>query len=222
MDFVSVLITAMKRLLPFALALSFAAAHALEWKTESISLKTVPLQKTTETAFEFTNTSAKPVTIKSVDTSCDCLEASPSATVIAPGASGRITARFTVGDRFGLYHRTIIVSTDEGTPPVALSVELDVPEAATLSPRSVEWKIGAPANEQAVEIAVTDGVTLDLTSVQATSDAFTTRLETVEAGRKYRLHVAPKATQELTNAAFRLHGKANGQDLVLSAYGNVR
>lgn len=203
--------------------LTTSAAHALEWKTDHLSLKTVPLQKTTETAFEFKNTSDKPVTIKSVDTSCDCLDARASATVIAPGASGRIEAKFTVGDRFGVYRRTIIVATDEPGSATALTVELDVPEAATLSPRSVEWKIGAPATEQAVEIVVTEGVVLNIASVQATSDDFVTRLETVEAGRHYRLYVTPKATKELTNAAFRLYGKAGtGQDLVLSAYGNVR
>ena len=215
----------MKPLLPFILALSLAAlpASALEWKTQHLSLKTAPLQKTTEADFEFTNPSAKPVTIKGVDTSCDCLDAAASAPVIAPGATGRIHAKFTVGDRFGIYRRTIIVSTDEGTPPVALTVELDVPEAATLSPRSVEWKVGAPATEQTVEIAVTEGVTLDIATVQATSDAFTSRLETVEAGHRYRLHLAPKSTKEATNAAFRLYGKAGtGQDLVISAYGNVR
>lgn len=198
-------------------------ASALEWKTEHLTLRTAPLQKTTETAFEFTNTSAKPVTIKSVDTSCDCLDAVPSAKVIAPGASGRIHAKFTVGDRFGVYRRTIIVSTDEDLPPVALTVELDVPEVASLSPRSVEWKVGAPAAEQAVVVDVAAGVTLDISSVQATSDAFAIHLETVEAGRRYVLHVAPKSTKEGTNAAFRLFATAStGQNIVLSAYGNVR
>lgn len=211
--------------LTFTLTLTLAAlpAFALEWKTEHLALKTAPLQKTTETFFEFTNTSDKTVTITSVDSSCDCLDATASAKVIAPGASGRIHAKFTVGDRFGIYRRTIIVSTDEGRAPVALSVELDVPEVATLSPRSVEWPLNAPATEQAVEIAVTEGIDLAISHVQGTSDAFATRLETVEPGRRYRLHIAPKSTQSATNAAFRLYGKTtSGQDLILSAYGNVR
>ena len=215
----------MKSLLTFALTLALAAlpAAALDWKTTHVELTTAPLQKTTETSFEFTNPSDKPVTIRGVDSSCDCLDATASAKVIAPGAAGRIHAKFTVGDRFGIYQRTIIVSTDEGTAPVALTIQLDVPEAATLTPRSVEWKIGAPATEQAVEIAVTPGLELTISNVQATSDAFTSRLETVEPGRRYRLHLAPKTTAEVANAAFRLYAKAgSGEDLVLSAYGNVR
>lgn len=207
----------------FTLTLGLLPASALEWKATHLSLKTAPLQKTTETFFEFTNSSAKPVTITGVDTNCDCLDATASDKLIAPGATGRIHARFTVGDRFGIYRRTIIVSTDEGQPPVALTVELDVPEAATLIPRSLEWKTGGPAVEQSLEIAVTEGVELTITTVQGTSDAFATHLETVEPGRRYLLHVAPKSTQAATSAAFRLYGRtAGGQDLVLSAYGNVR
>lgn len=217
----------MKTRLPFTFALTLALAalpaFALEWKTTHLELRTAPLQKTTETFFEFTNSSDKTVTITDVESSCDCLDATASAKVIAPGASGRIHAKFTVGDRFGLYQRTIFVSTDESKVPVALTVQLDVPEFATVTPRSVEWKLGAPAAEQTVEIAVADGLELTFSTVQATSDAFAARLEIVEAGRRYRLHITPKSTQEAANAAFRLYGRTPaGQNLVLSAYGNVR
>jgi hypothetical protein len=198
-------------------------APALEWKTQHVSLKTAPLQKVTETAFEFTNTSEKTVTITSVDSSCDCLDAFPSAKTFAPGASGRINAKFTVGDRSGVYRRTIIVATDENDAPVALTVELDVPEVATLSPRSLEWKLQGPAAEQAVEVEVAPGLALTISHVQGTSDHFIHRLEILEAGRRYRLYLAPKSTAEVANAAFRLYAKAaSGEDLVLSVYGNVR
>lgn len=215
----------MKSLLTFTFAFVLAAlpALALEWPVTHLALKTAPLQKTTETAFAFTNTGDKPVTITSVDSSCDCLEVTPSAKTFAPGASGRIHARFNLGDRSGVLRRTITVATDEGTPPVALTVELNVPEVATLSPRSLEWKLHGPAAEQTVEIAVTPGLELTFSHVQATSEAFDHRLETIEAGRRYRLHLAPKSTSKSANAAFRLHAKtATGEDLILSAYGNVR
>lgn len=214
----------MKPLLTFALTAALAAvsAHALEWKTMHLSLRIAPLQRTTETAFEFTNTSDRPVTIKGVDASCDCLDARASADVIAPGARGLIHAKFTLGERSGLYRRTIIVSTDEPGPPVALTVELDVPDVATLTPRSLEWKIGEPVVEQTVEIRVTDGIGLTVDEYAPTSDAFILRLETLEPGRHFRLHAVPKTTQRAASAAFRLYGQAGGQPIVLSAYGNVR
>lgn len=211
--------------LPLLTALLFATltARALEWKTQHLSLQAAPLQKTAEAYFEFTNSSAKSVTITGLDTSCDCLDATASAKVIAPGASGRINAKFNLADRYGQLRRTIIVSTDEGSVPTALTVQLDVPEAAALSPRSLEWKLGADATEQTVEINVTEGISLEIAEVKATSDAFATRLEVVERGRHYRLHVTPRSTKDAASAAFRLYANTGGgQALVLSAYGNVR
>ena len=198
-------------------------ARALDWKTQQLSVKAAPLQKSAETSFEFTNSSTKTVTILGVDTSCDCLEATPSAQSFAPGASGRISARFTLGDRLGVYERTITVTTDEATEPVSLHVQLDVPELASLTPRSIDWKLNGEAESRVIDISVADGLELDLSSVQPTNEGFTSRLETVETGRHYRLHLAPRHTREVTNAAFRIFGKAkSGQDIVLSAYGNVR
>lgn len=205
------------------LAVTAVCASALEWKTTHLELKVAPLQKTTEAWFEFTNSSPRAVKITRVDSSCDCLDATPSATVIAPGASGRINAHFSLADRYGVLRRTILVTTDEGTAPTALTAQLEVPETATLAPRSVEWKLGAALTSQAVEVSIADGIELALHTVHATSDAFTTRLETVAAGRHYRLHVTPRSTAAVANAAFRLYGKTpSGQDVVLSAYGNVR
>lgn len=213
----------MKALTVTVLLLATASAHALEWRTQHLALKIAPLQKTAEAFFEFTNSGSRPVTITGVDSSCDCLDATASAKVVAPGATGRINAKFTVGDRYGIYRRTIIVSTDEGGQPAALTVELDVPEAATLSPRSLEWKLGAEAAEQTVEIDVTEGIMLEISEVKGTSDTFVTHLETIESGRRYRLHVTPQSTKAASSAAFRIYAKSgNGQNLVLSAYGNVR
>ncbi|RXK55798.1 DUF1573 domain-containing protein [Oleiharenicola lentus] len=214
----------MKSLAAVLILLSVAApAVALEWKTQHLSLNPAPLQKNAEAYFEFTNTSGKPVTILGVDSSCDCLEATPSAKVIAPGASGRINARFSLADRYGQLRRTILVTTDESATPVALTVQLNVPEAAELTPRSLEWKVAAESVEQIVEIVVAPEVSLILTEVKSTSDAFATRLETIRPGKHYRLHVSPRSTHNAASAAFRLHGRgADGQAIVFSAFGNVR
>ena len=211
-------------LFAFCLALlAPAPALALDWKTQHLLIKAAPLQHTADTAFEFTNSGAQPVTILGVETSCDCLEAAPSAQIIAPGASGRITAKFHFGDRHGVYERIITVATDEAPRPVVLRVQLDVPEPASLTPRVLEWKLRGPADAQTIEIAIAPDIELSITGVQPTSEVFTARLETVEPGRRYRLYVAPQHTRAAASAAFRLHATSpTGQPLVLSAYGNVR
>jgi len=207
----------------FLAGLAAVPALALDWKSTTAVIKSAPLQRIAETAFDFTNTGSRPVAILSVDVSCDCTEATPSAQTFAPGASGQIHVRFHFGDRTGQYERTITISTDEAREPVTLRVQLDVPELATLTPRSVDWKLNGPAWEKIVDIVITDGLELTVTTVLPTSGLFNHRLETVAAGRHYRLYLSPLSTKEVSNAAFRIYAKAkDGQDLVFSAYGNVR
>ena len=207
----------------FTLLLAPLSASALEWKSEHASIKAVPLQRKAETVFSFTNTSDRAVTITAIDTSCDCTVATPSAKTFAPGAQGTITAHFDLTGAAGTLQRLIVVSTDEGKPATALAVELEIPDVARLTPRALEWKRGGPADEAAVDIEVTPGIELTIAEVRPTSAAFSHRLEILEAGRHFRLHIAPKDTTKAANAAFRLYAKtAGGEAVVFSAYANVR
>ena len=196
---------------------------ALEWKTRTLDFTTAPFQTTQDATFGFTNTGRKPVTILEVESNCDCLEAAADQRIYAPGATGVIRASFHVGDRLGLYERLIKVVTDENPEPVRLRVRIEVPELVTLAPRSVAWKLQEPALEKAVDLVVRPGLAINFTRVQPTSGDFTARLETIEAGRHYRVYLQPPRTAEPANAAFRIFGRAaTGQDIVVSAYGNVR
>lgn len=211
------------RLLPCLLAGAVLPCAALEWKAQTLNFTTAPFQSTQEATFEFTNPGPKSVTILEVESNCDCLEAAADRRVYPPGATGVIKTSFTVGDRLGLYERRIKVLTDESPEPVRLLVRIEVPELVTLSPRSVAWKLHDPAEEKIVDLEVIPDVKINFTRVLPTSGDFSARLETVEAGRRYRVHLKPPATAQPANAAFRILGQAaSGQDVVVSAYGNVR
>ncbi len=198
-------------------------AAALEWKALTLDFTTAPFQATQEATFQFTNTGSKPVTILDVESSCDCLDAAADRQVYAPGASGVIKTNFHVGDRLGLYERRIKVVTDESPEPVRLLVRVEVPELVVLTPRSVAWELREPAVEKSVELTVIPGVKINFTRVQPTSGDFAARLETIEAGRRYRVYLKPPETAAPANAAFRILGQAaSGQEIVVSAYGNVR
>ncbi len=196
---------------------------ALDWKTRELSFTTAPFQTTQEAAFEFTNRSDKPVTIREVTSNCDCLSAATDRMVYSPGEKGVLTFSFSIGDRLGLYQRRLKVVTDESPDPVHLLVRVEVPELVTLTPRSVAWSLHEAPSEKPVDLEVIPGVTIDFTRVQPTSGTFAARLETLEAGRRYRVYLKPPATTQPANAAFRIFGRAlSGQEVVVSAYGNVR
>lgn len=196
---------------------------ALDWKTRELSFTTAPFQSTQEAAFEFTNRSHKPVTIREVMSNCDCLSAATDQLVYAPGEKGVLKFSFSIGDRLGLYLRRLKVMTDESPDPVHLLIRVEVPELVTLTPRSVTWSRHEAPTEKSVDLDAIPGVTIDFTRVQPTSGDFAARLETLEAGRRYRVYLKPPATAQPANAAFRIFGRAlSGQEVVVSAYGNVR
>ncbi|MBL9215854.1 MAG: DUF1573 domain-containing protein [Opitutaceae bacterium] len=196
---------------------------ALDWEARTQTLAPAPFQLTQDVRFAFRNSGSRPVTILDLATNCDCLEAVSDRRTYAPGTAGVITARFTVGDRFGLYERFISVTTDEQAQPVRLTVRIQVPEVATLAPRTVTWQRGGPADERTVLIQVAEGIRIEFTETSVTTPTFTAHLVPREAGRSYVLAVKPAAgTVDAASAAIRVFGRAaSGQPVVVSAYANV-
>ena len=213
---------------PFLAALLFGvcatASSALEWKAQSLQARTVPFQSTVEFLFEFKNDSTHPVTIFSVQTNCDCLDAATDLKIYQPGQSGQLKARFTVGDRLGLYQRSITVETDEPTSPTThLSVSIEVPEIVSLSQRMLDWRIGSAGKEQTVILRPVPGLAIDFHTAQATNEDFIVHLKTIKTGEVYRLTVKPKSTKRAANAAIRISGRDHaGRDVLVSAYANVK
>lgn len=205
------------------LASSVIPGAALEWQTRSLTLTTAPFQTTQDVIFHFTNTGRRAVRILGVESNCDCLVGTASAQIYAPGASGLITASFTIGDRLGLYERRIKVLTDESNEPVQLQVNIEVPEVVALTPRSLAWHLNETGTEKSLAVQVIAGLKINLTRVQVTNDGFAARLVAIEPGRSYRLYLKPHDTARPANAAIRIFGQAgSGQDVIVSAYGNVR
>lgn len=208
--------------LPLLAALALPCG-ALEWKTQSMTITTDPFQATQDAVFEFKNNGPRPVAVLDVQTNCDCLEASADRNIYPPGATGKIKARFTIGDRAGPYERIVILVTDESPSPVRLTVHFEVPEFATLAPRNVVWQASEAATEKIVELHSTPGLDIAFTEAQATNDAFTATLETVVAGRHYRLHLKPRGTAQPASAAIRVFGREkSGHEVVVSAYATVQ
>lgn len=198
-------------------------ACALEWARDAQSINVPALAKSVDVTFTYHNVGAKPVTIRAVETNCDCLQAAPDKTLIAPGERGEIRARFVVGDRSGGYERFITVHTDDRPTPQRLRIHLEVAEPAEVSPLNLVWEQDSPAEEKVAEVRVSAGVEIEFKDTFSTNAAFTARLETVRNGHHYRLHVKPTTTAAAANAAIRAQGvAANGDKIVVSAYANIR
>jgi hypothetical protein len=205
------------------IAFAFASSgFALDWKTETLNVTTAPFQQEISIDFEFSNHGAKPVTVREIETSCSCVRADSDRKLYDPGSSGTITAKFTVGDRGGLYERFLTVITDENAAPARLMLRVEVPDVASVTPRSVSWQLAGEPAEKIVEVKSLEGLQIVFSKAESTSNGFSARIETVEAGRLYRLHIKPDATNHADNAAIRIYGREkSGHDVLLSAYASI-
>jgi hypothetical protein len=77
--------------------------------------------------FEFRNTGTQPLRIQNVRASCGCTASAPEDSVVAPGASSTITARFDSRGKMGEQHKTVtVVSNDPTQPNVVLHLKCNV------------------------------------------------------------------------------------------------
>ena len=208
-----------RRVFVFFLGLLWAShTHALTWQATTIESRTEPFQKALTLTFAFKNTDDRRVAILDLQTDCSCITASADKKTYAPGESGLVTAQFALDDRSGLYERHLTVVTDESTPAQRLVVHIEVPELATLSPPSLEWRLNEEAVEKVIEVRTAESLRITFTQATLTNDTFIARLETITVGQIYQLVVTPRSTAAVTNAAIRIHG----HEVLVSAYANVR
>ena len=209
--------------LGLAMVFTFVGSgFALDWKTETLNITAAPFQQEISVNFEFSNHGAKPVTIREIETSCSCVRADSDRKIYDPASSGTIPAKFAVGDRGGLYERTLTVITDENAAPARLMLRVEVPDVAFVAPKSVSWQSAGDPGEKIVEIRSLQGLEIVFSKAESTSNTFSARLEMVEPGRLYRLHIKPDATSHVDSAAIRIYGREkSGHDVLLSAYASI-
>lgn len=205
------------------LGLLIVPASAISWRNQAVHLTTAPFQKTIEATFSFENDSPQSLAILDVQTTCDCLSATANQKIYAPGETGVITSRFTVGDRLGLYERKITVLTDINETPIFLSLSIEVPALAIVTPQTLRWAYDEPPQEKSLEIQSAGELSIAFTDVQTTSEAFSARLETITTGKHYRVFVQPKAAHSRANTAIRISGlESTGHRVEVSGYANIQ
>jgi hypothetical protein len=168
---------------------------ALAWDILKISKSAWSGDPEAVAVFRFHNAGTAPVVITSVSTSCGCTTTELAKGTFAPGEAGEIKATMQIGSRTGHQEKTITVIAG-GPPdlPAILTLAVDIQELVTCEPRLVLWHLGEVPSEKPVDLVA--GPSQAITRVTAVPDNPTVaaRVETVEAGRKYRLWIKPSST----------------------------
>ncbi len=170
---------------------------ALTWASTRAALAAVSGDKEVVAVFKFRNAGPSPVTVTSLTTSCHCTTAEIAKNTFAPGEAGEVRVVFTLGPRSGPQEKTITVATDDRpSDPAVLTLDVDIREVVSCEPRLVVWRRGEADTEKPVEIAAGASESILAVSASPESPAVASRLETLEAGRRYRLWLKPASTAQ--------------------------
>jgi hypothetical protein len=178
------------------LLLSAVAASAqLRWEKTVQSFERSPGDPSVEAAYTFTNAGKTPVTIKKLRTSCGCTAAKLEKRTYAPGESGEIAAKFTLGDRRGLHVVSVTVTTeDQAASPTVLNLRVHIVDPVKVEPALVWWRVGAVAEPKVVQLSMDPGRPVRVKSVSSTNPRISARLETTTPGQRYSLSILPQDT----------------------------
>lgn len=175
------------------LLLPTIAAAALTWETRQIQRTATFGDKEVVAEFPFKNTGTASVNIREIQTGCECTVADLRKRTYAPGETGTVKITFTLGERMGPQERPITLITDDPEAPMTtVTLRVDVPDLLTYSARMLHWTIGSHADAKTVEVSqrgksrITSLQIKDIAPKQATA-----RIESVDEGVRYRLHIQP-------------------------------
>lgn len=188
----------------FALFLSFLGLRAqaqLAWDHPIQKFYRVPEDKEINAHYSFKNVGTTPITIKTLRTSCGCTTARLEKKTYAPGETGEVLVHFTLGDRKGLYRKSVAVTTDDKpSEPTTIGMVVDIHDPVTMTPALVYWKTGEPAEAKSVQFTAEQAQPVHIKSVTSSNPRLTAKLETTKAGEQYAISVVPADTAKKESA----------------------
>jgi Protein of unknown function (DUF1573) len=175
------------------LAVHVSARAELIWENPTQEFQRSSADGAVEAHYAFKNTGPTAVTILGITSSCGCTVARAEKKTYAPGESGKITARFTFGNRKGLQRKVITVGLSDGTE-TKLGLNVSILEPLTVTPTLLFWRVGEGAAPKKVQLKAANDVPVNIRSVSSSSPRVTTQLEIKAEGTDYTLIVSPSDT----------------------------
>ena len=195
----------------------------LTWAEKTIKLKADPNAAVVEARYHFTNSGKSTVDIQQVESGCGCTTAELEKRTYAPGESGEIVARFTVGARLGEQTKTVAVKTREAQEPTTLTLIVDIPEIIRIRPTFVFWVQGEAKSPKTMTLEVQPDAPVDKLTVVSSNPSMTPVLKEIVKGLRYQLTVTPAQTDRVLYSMLTLNCEsAKGEAKTFRAYATVK
>ena len=179
------------------LALATPVFGQFKWENPEQTFTAKPLDKFIVAKFRFTNVGNTSLKITDLRPSCGCTTAFLEKKEYAPGESGEIEARFKFDGRLGHQEKWIVVTTDWVPPqPTILRFAVNIPEAISIRPELVMWRVGDQLKPKMVRIVVPDEIPAKVVSVQADNTSVKVELREIRPGKELEVKVTPTTTSQ--------------------------
>jgi hypothetical protein len=178
----------------------------VEFETRRIRTAAEPGSGPLLLTYRFVNKAGFPLAVEEFVQTCTCMTGEWDGEPVEMNRTGEIRARFLASDRRGRVIKSLTVKF-VGLGPVELVAEVDVPETFLLTDRTLRWQTGGPPLTRSIDITVQGSKPIRVLSVAGDS-LFRHLLETVEEGRRYRLHFTPERTDAEATGVFHMRTDA--------------
>lgn len=167
-------------------------APGLQWDETTIKMETGGTEAKNVT-FRFRNTSDRPVTIRSINTSCGCTVGQPDKKVYAPGENGLLPVTHKPKPGPGVRAYRINVQTDEGGGREhILTLQVANNPRLTLQPRVINWAKDEPRVPKNIEVLLKTDDPLRVTGARAEPDVLDIAVNAGPVPGSQTLVVTPK------------------------------
>lgn len=179
--------------------------------------------------FRFSNPGSEPLVIKDVKASCGCTVPADWSRTVEPGETGRIPFIFRSASFSGPVQKTItVLSNDPEAPKTALQVTGKVWKAIEVIPAFALFNFGPDhqgPETKVLKISSHLEQPVEISEVVLTNDSFAASVETVQAGKEYKLIVTALPLVGKTSSSASIivktsYGKV--PELKATAYASVR
>ena len=198
----------MRKLFLFMALCCASAAHAeLKWDKPELIFRPVLTDKKAVGDFTFTNAGTAPVTIQSVEPSCDCTTVDLTKKTYAPGEKGKITVTFDFGDRSGLKEKTIQVTTDDSKDGYELKMTVYLPDAPDIAPTYCYWHKDEDREPKTVSVKIGKDCPFKTFApdLVCSDERVKADFKTIVKEKEYTMVIKLKSTKEPFNATVDLY-----------------
>jgi hypothetical protein len=188
-----------------ALFLAASAQAGLQWDKTEIDLAPELGAAAAEAVFTFKNTGPSPVRLAQVTSSCGCTVPKLEKDLYAPGETGEIRAKFTVGSRQGRQESAVtVLSDDPAAQRTVLKLHIDIPTAVDIRPRVIYWTVNEEPTAKAMEVKVHPSLKVAFKEVRALTEGFFAEIKPGSDANTWLVEIRPQDTQNRRRATFEL------------------